>query len=249
MGGALWFIIVLFFLTLFYAFIDLVIKTLLRRSKCRNIQKKILLIQGVVSIVLLLIGYKFSWYVGVDNYTQLKVASFYILYYFGVLFKIFQSKTDSINHIIKILIWLLSFSLLVFMTMNKNIQSFELAGNSYGNPLLLLTASLFGFAMLYLFSIVVSKLITVSDALVFIGRSTLSILILHFLCFKIVSFIGVVIYGKPLFLIASFPVYFEGGLWWLAYTIAGVSVPILIGWIYSVLKNKAKALIHKKRRN
>ena len=130
------------------------------------------------------------------------------------------------------------------MTMNKNIQSFELAGNSYGNPLLLLTASLFGFAMLYLFSIVVSKLITVSDALVFIGRSTLSILILHFLCFKIVSFIG-----KPLFLIASFPVYFEGGLWWLAYTIAGVSVPILIGWIYSVLKNKAKALIHKKRRN
>ena len=113
----------------------------------------------------------------------------------------------------------------------------------------MLTASLFGFAMLYLFSIVVSKLITVSDALVFIGRSTLSILILHFLCFKIVSFIGVVIYGKPLFLIASFPVYFEGGLWWLAYTIAGVSVPILIGWIYSVLKNKAKALIHKKRRN
>ena len=53
------------------------------------------------------------------------------------------------------------------------------------------------------------------------------------------TFIGVVYSNEPLFLIASFPVYYAGGLWWLAYTVVGVLVPTILGRIYFLVKNKA----------
>lgn len=238
LGGALWFLVVLFFLTVFYAFCDLLIKTFLKKVSIKKKERTLLLIQGVLSIVFLFIGYKFFWYVGVDNFTQLKVASFYSLYYLGIVFRVIRDRIYNINIFIKILIWIISIIVLVFMTLNNGINKFGLAENQYNNPLILLLASISGLFFLFFIARIVSKIEYISKPIVYLGKNTLYILILHFLCFKIVSYLGVIIYHKPFFFVASFPVLFEGNLWWLAYTIVGVFIPVLFGLICSQLKKR-----------
>jgi fucose 4-O-acetylase-like acetyltransferase len=64
--------------------------------------------------------------------------------------------------------------------------------------------------------------------LVYTGNHTLTILTWHFLCFKIVSFLIIQVYGLPIQRLAEFPViqeYSQSG-WFLAYLIVGVGVPL-----------------------
>ena len=66
-----------------------------------------------------------------------------------------------------------------------------------------------------------------------IGKNTLSVLILHFLAFKLVGLIVVAYYELPAFCLASFPsLYGERGLWWVAYIIVGVGVPVILSVLY-----------------
>lgn len=237
LGGALWFLKVLFFLTVFYAFCDLLIKTILKKANKKG-KNTVLLIQGILSIVFLFIGYKFFWYVGVDNYIQLKVASFYSLYYLGIVFRVIRDRIDNINIFIKILIWAISLTVLVILTLNKEIDKFELANNQYNNPLILLLASVSGLFFCFFIAKVILKIEHLSKPTIYLGKNTLYILILHLLCFKIVSYLGVIIYHQPFYLVAAFPVLYEGELWWLAYTIVGVLFPVLFGMIYSIIKRR-----------
>ena len=70
----------------------------------------------------------------------------------------------------------------------------------------------------------------------YIGKHTLPIVILHLLAFKIVSYIGVLANGQELYLVAAFPVLYRGGLWWMAYTVVGIVVPLLLGQLYNKIK-------------
>jgi len=72
-------------------------------------------------------------------------------------------------------------------------------------------------------------------SLTYIGDRTLGILTWHFLSFKLVSLIIVSIYCLPLPRLGEFPIiaeYSRNG-WWLLYTIIGVTVPLLMGWLFS----------------
>ena len=73
---------------------------------------------------------------------------------------------------------------------------------------------------------VVEKMITC------LGQNTLAVVILHFLCFKLVSLVGVLIQGQPIYLIAAFPILYEGIIWCIAYLLCGLGVPVAlsIGW-------------------
>lgn len=64
--------------------------------------------------------------------------------------------------------------------------------------------------------------------LIRIGRSSLEIMALHFLAFKIVSFVIVIIYQLPVTRLSDYPVIEAGGVWWICYTLAGVIVPVIL---------------------
>lgn len=72
----------------------------------------------------------------------------------------------------------------------------------------------------------------------YVGSHTLSILTWHFLSFKIVSLIIIMIYGLPVEQLAYYPSIqeFSTNGWWLVYTIAGVIMPLCLYNIYSRLK-------------
>lgn len=68
------------------------------------------------------------------------------------------------------------------------------------------------------------------ELLVYIGDNTLPILTWHFLSFKIVTLLIIIIYGLPIQRLAEFPVieeYAHAG-WWAAYFIVGVVSPLLL---------------------
>lgn len=76
--------------------------------------------------------------------------------------------------------------------------------------------------------------------LIFVGNNTLNILIWHFLCFKLVSFLIIHLYNLPIGSLAEFPVlkdYASQG-WWLVYTLLGVTMPLFFTKIIMFLKYK-----------
>ena len=75
----------------------------------------------------------------------------------------------------------------------------------------------------------------------YIGKNTLNILTFHFISFKVVSFLIILINGLPLGKLSAFPVIpNDSNLMWLAYTLAGVILPLIIGGII----NKTGTLIN-----
>lgn len=81
-------------------------------------------------------------------------------------------------------------------------------------------------------------------ALSYLGKHTLIVMLLHFLCFKLVTAAQILIYQESWDNLAAFPcLHMENG-WWIAYTAVGVLVPILLYIPYS----RVKALCLKTRR-
>lgn len=65
---------------------------------------------------------------------------------------------------------------------------------------------------------------------IYCGNNTLFILTWHFLCFKLISILIVLVNKEPINRIAEFPqirAYSQEG-WWIAYTVIGVILPLLI---------------------
>ena len=63
----------------------------------------------------------------------------------------------------------------------------------------------------------------------FVGNQTLKIMALHFLSFKLVTFLLIKVYALPIDRLVAHPVmmeYSEKG-WWLLYTLTGVALPLL----------------------
>ena len=106
--------------------------------------------------------------------------------------------------------------------------SVGLAGNSYPGPLYLLAASLAGWMLVYEGAHLLARVPAVSGAFSALGRATMPIVILHFLAFKPVTWLGLLATGGESYLLAAFPIYFTGGAWWVAYTAAGFLIMPLL---------------------
>ena len=57
------------------------------------------------------------------------------------------------------------------------------------------------------------------------GQNSLAVVILHFVCFKVVNLFATIVYGLPVALTAASPILITKGAWWILYTIAGVGIP------------------------
>lgn len=77
----------------------------------------------------------------------------------------------------------------------------------------------------------------------YIGQHTMPILILHFLSFKLVNYIGVLINGNPLFVTAGFPTSYHGWIWTIVYTIVGIVLPLIIAHSYVCTRDWTKGVL------
>ena len=219
MAGAGWFVRCLFFVTIFWTTIDFIIK--------RKFPNQIHILRVAISCVFMTIG----------NYLRIKqiflpvnlstVFSAYILFYCGVYYKSVVDKVQTafdFKKVYRIIVLLLCVFGLGKMNMTGKV---ELAMNQYDGWLFLLTTSILGWILLVELASVIRN-DRVRKGLSIIGQNTLWILFLHFLVFKFINVLQVMLKGLPLYRIASYPTLYAENGWWIVYTIAGVIIPLCI---------------------
>lgn len=114
----------------------------------------------------------------------------------------------------------------------------DMASGSITNIVFFLAVSFAGWFLLY--SIASCKGIRENKFLIYIGQHTLSILVLHFLAFKIVTFMYLLISNKDMLYLAVFPVIRNVPFLWFFYTVCGVAVPLFAEKVFFICK---KALL------
>ncbi len=83
-----------------------------------------------------------------------------------------------------------------------------------------------------------------------IGKKSLDIMALHFLCFKIVSFIIIKSCNLDMAHMADIPVVLGvSGIWWLLYVISGLGMPILFRTGFNRLWTQYKVICQKRKTN
>lgn len=225
LGGAFWFMIALMELSIAYCIIDFGIKNILKKNDTFKIQMGI-------SILFLFMGYGCYIYgyslAGID-----KVLSYYILFHGGYTLKRYDISCR--ERVMNKHIFILISSFTVLFVCNQ-LGSIALNQNRYENPLFFLIVSFAGWQFLIEIAYFIKKIKVFEKCMICIGQNTLAVVILHFLCFKIVSYVGVLLKDQPLCLVAAFPILYDEGCWWIAYLGVGLIVPVLLSLAYKKCK-------------
>ena len=225
LGGALWFVQALFQVSLLYAGVDFALRRLLRGRDTMPAQ-------ALLSGALLLLGQALGrrgwnvWGLGI-------VCSVYCLFFLGVAAGQLRRPVRSAP----VLLGLGAAAFAVLLAMLP-FGSVGLAGNQYPNWLFLLAASAAGWLLVYACAALAVRCRPLGAALAALGRATMPVVILHFLSFKFVSWLGLQALGGEAYLLAAFPTLFGGGAWWLAYTAAGLALPLLAYAPYRAAKRR-----------
>lgn len=128
----------------------------------------------------------------------------------------------------------------------KKHGSIGFAGGTIPNVLFFIASSLLGFIFLYSLSVMIknNKVIKLQNIVYTISESSLWILALHFLCFKIVSIIYVLLTNISINKIADFPVIEEAKYLWILYSLTGIMIPVVLyqmkGWIKNDIGSNGK---------
>lgn len=188
-----------------------------------------------------------------------------LFFYLGYLFKAYSWNEKLSNHkvwLVPVLLFLVVLSVVVMrpqvvsVITNSSIPVYRSVSGAFvgaagikGLPLLqfllYVAVGLCGIAMVLLFS--QFRSITKVAALKVLGKYSLHIMCLHFLAFKVVSFIIIKVYDMPVERLAEYPV-INGidGFWWVAYTVCGCLLPVFVVKLCEIAKDKISSL-HRKR--
>ena len=110
-----------------------------------------------------------------------------------------------------------------------NFGTLSMNRNVFPNPIFLILSSAFGiYFSFYISKIIDSKTDMLTRILAYIGQNTLPIIAFHIFCFKIVMLVqlyfGVITFDQ----LAILNGVNNNNLWYVAYVIVGVGVPLLI---------------------
>jgi fucose 4-O-acetylase-like acetyltransferase len=163
------------------------------------------------------------------------------IYYLGFLYKKYETKII-FNKYFAIVSF---FILILFMKIsNIKIESiYSVVGSPDKAVLFLILSPLAGCYLVFYISKLIS-LTFLSDIFLYIGKNTIIILALHFLCFKVVTLLQLFIYGYPFNMLSSFPV-IENRYWFIAYSIVGIGIPIIISKTMNIFNPNKYNLLHK----
>ncbi len=236
LGGAAWFVKVLFVITILWAILLFIFKN-------QHFKNKLLII-SLVSCLMLVFGY----FLNVKNITLKfglsSVCTCFFMFSVGCLFRIYYKKISNFLYgsLYKSILCIIGNIFILFWV--GHYEHVAIAVNKYNNPLLLIIVSISGWFLIWSIAELLNNF-TWNQKIVYIGQHTLPILFLQFLAFKLVTLIQIQIFHLDSYHLASFPTYRTDSGWWILYTFAGITVPLLTEYIFRmfihILKIKRKA--------
>lgn len=112
--------------------------------------------------------------------------------------------------------------------------------NSYIHYIFVIISAMLGiYFNLYFGKVLINR--NYLKPLVYIGKSSLFIMIFHFLAFKVVNLLQVLFYNYPMNKISDFPTISGDYGWWILYVFAGVFLPTLVKYYWDKIKNIIEA--------
>lgn len=235
--GADWFVIILFYITVLFA----VACWFTRIFKNKTVQNVLL---GGSAVAALFVGCLLQKKrIFLDGYWSPAVTG-YALYVLG--FFLSKLPASSLERVMAKLKWPFAVLGAAFFLVATRYGSISLNVNHFTDPLFLVVCSLVGWFWLYALADIMKASNLLNRIFSCLSKSSLFILFLHFLGFKLVTAIQLAVYNEPGYLLASFPVLHTEGLWWIAYTAVGllfpVAVKLLFNFTASLIKRKVAAM-------
>jgi len=215
MGGATWFFRTLFFVACGHCAWIYIMNVLRSEKFARALQGILLLVCIGLSML---------------RWDSEIIASFfpaYIAYYMGIMLRKYEKEA--------MYGWIPgSVAVIVLLLMNP-LGQIAMSKGDVTNPAFFLIVSLAGWIMLCAFSGFLTG--KVRDMIIYLGKNTVPIVILHFLCLKIVTYVYISICKKEAFYLAAFPVIpNETGFLWIVYAFAGILIPLALNGTYKRFK-------------
>lgn len=220
LAGAFWFLRCLFIVNVLYCFVDYVDK------KINGLGKLKALSVVVCSVFAEFVsrGY-FSFLHGFRT-----VFCAYVIYVFGIGLKKYEHNVERFYNL-----WgaTVAFIGLCFMTRYGTIS---ISAGIITNTLFFLISSFMGWVMLYAVS---QHLGRMKNLIQLVNKSSIWVMALHFLSFKIVTLTYIKYNNLPEMLLASFPVLDTDSKWlWIAYSTVGVIMPVLCYLCWERIRRK-----------
>lgn len=254
MGVAFWFLRALFAASVIMCLLEYVLKRIIYGNKHtvnKETDKNIIVLITEILIAMMLLT--FGYFITRSGINARNIPVFLTSYFFmvsGRLFKVIEEKTaksltikKSFSVALYIGAILISMAILIIF---NNFTTVDLSRNKYTGIISMIIVSYAGW-ILMMFTAKLIKHLKFFKILVICGQNSLVVMILHILCFKLVSLIQVVIYNEPCYMLASFPVLKTTNGWWIAYTICGVSIPIILNEIRRMITGSKKIAFETKK--
>jgi len=127
-------------------------------------------------------------------------------------------------------------SLLLLVLCYKLRQETSFAAGIISNPVLFLVATFAGIYVNLFVAELINKTKRFASLIAYIGKNSFHIMALHFLSFKLINLLDVLMNKRALYNIAMFPV--SNGTLWPLYIIVGLGLPCLMIYIYGLLRSK-----------
>ncbi len=231
MGGAMWFFYALILLVVGYTIIEFVLRKVVKKPH------SVIVVQGILSVVFLLIGYTLHL-MDKSVYGLNRFFSFYCLIYIG---QVLKRKMPVILD--RISAWKVAVIGFLTLLIARPFGYIDLSGNNIENPIYFLLVSVVGWFMMYAIAEMLKRSNFIGNKFIaYLSLRSVPIIGLHFLSFKLVSWLAVEINDMGHYMIAAFPVLVHGA-WWILYMIAGIVVPLLIDKVYLACKEKIGEVI------
>lgn len=224
LSGAMWFLRTMFFTIIVYAVLDFICNKII----CGNKE----IFKSIISLFLLVISF-----LCVDQSfgPYLNILTAVSVFHIGFLVQKIHWKFEiDIKYSILII-----FVSSIFITILCLFGTIDLFSNQIVNPVHFVIGTIAGTVMCYGLTALIAKSRLV-NLMIWIGTHTLSIVMLHFFCMKLVTLLQVVVYQEPIERLQKHPYLYVNGAWWLLYTIVGVSLPLILYQIYSRIYYKIK---------
>ena len=163
------------------------------------------------------------------------------IYYMGWLFSQYEGKLPQLNKVIWGGISMLFLGLLYFMTDFGFYGRLQPASINKESVVMLLLIALIGCGMIYALAKVLDMTL-VGRIMAIVGDYSFSIMLLHFLSFKLINWIQCLVYDFPFDTISDFPfIKYDNILWFLLYVVAGTSLPIVASLSYHTLTERVRS--------
>ena len=215
LGGATWFLRSLLFSSVIF-------------MVCGYLKKFIKLSDNYFYALLLLLSFCATLLLHNLNINVYSIGSTFFALFFIVIGNIINKY--SLNHSsIKMLI-LSSLVLLLCLPLN---YTHSFVNNDYSNIFEYIISGIAGYYFVYCISDYLQKKQIFAKVFSYLGQHTLIIVCLHFLAFKFVNSIQLLVYHYPNYMLAAFPVIrVHQGLWCIPYVIVGLFVPCIISYLF-----------------